>query len=124
MTHNPPHGGTLVSRLAGDEEARAWRDRQAELPSVSLNERQVSDLEMIATGGLSPLTGFMGEAEYRGVVEEMHLPGGLPWTIPVTLAVSRETAGALKPGQAVALRDEGGTPLAVLQLREKFGYDK
>src|SRR5437588_992127 len=54
----------------------------------------------------------------------MHLPGGLPWTIPVTLAVAGETAGALKPGQLAALLEEGGAPLAVLHVREKFGYDK
>jgi len=119
-----PHGGRLVNRLASAGEAAEWQGRLGGLPSVRLNNRQISDLEMIATGGLSPLTGFMGEAEYRGVVEEMHLPGGRPWTIPVTLAVSRESAGALKPGQAVARRDEGGTRLAGLQLREKCGHGK
>jgi sulfate adenylyltransferase len=119
-----PHGGRLISRLASSAEASEWQGKLAGLPSIRLNSRQVSDLEMIVTGGLSPLTGFMGEAEYRGVVEEMHLPGGLPWTIPVTLAAPREVADSLKPGAPVALLDEAGTPLAVLQFREKFGYDK
>jgi sulfate adenylyltransferase len=119
-----PHGGKLVNRLASSGEAAEWQGKLSSLPSIRLNNRQVSDLEMIATGGLSPLTGFMGEAEYRGVVDEMQLPGGLPWTIPVTLAVARETADTLKPGQPVALLDEDGAALAVLQLREKFGYDK
>src|SRR5205807_9422190 len=122
---NTPHGGKMVSRLAGDEEARAWRERQADLPSISLNERQVSDLEMIATGGLSPLTGFMGRADYDAVVGEMHLAGGLPWTIPVTLAVSGEQASTLREGQEVALRSEDGrTLLGILHLREKFTYDR
>jgi sulfate adenylyltransferase len=119
-----PHGGKLVNRLASPAEAAEWQGRIGSLPQIRLNNRQISDLEMIATGGLSPLTGFMGEAEYRGVVEEMHLPGGLPWTIPVTLAVGGDAAGALKPGQPAALLDESGTPLAVLQVRETFGYDK
>jgi sulfate adenylyltransferase len=119
-----PHGGKLVSRLASPGEASEWQGRIGSLPAIRLNNRQISDLEMIATGGLSPLSSFMGETEYRGVVDEMHLPGGLPWTIPVTLAVADETAGALKPGQPAALLDEGGAPLAVLQVREKFGYDK
>ncbi len=119
-----PHGGSLINRLAGPAEAAEWQGKLGSLPSLRLNNRQVSDLEMIATGGLSPLTGFMGEAEYRGVVEERHLPGGVPWTIPVTLAAARATADGLKVGQAVALLDEGGAALAVLQLHEKFGYDK
>src|SRR5205807_9764895 len=119
-----PHGGKLISRLASPGEASEWQSRIGSLPAIRLNNRQISDLEMIATGGLSPLAGFMGEAEYRGVVDEMHLPGGLPWTIPVTLAVAGERAGALKPGQPAAQLDESGTPLAVLQVREKFGYDK
>ena len=54
--HNPPHGGVLVERLAGADEAAEWRGRQRDLPSITLNERQVSDLEMIGTGGLSPLS--------------------------------------------------------------------
>src|SRR5215210_3920799 len=120
----PPHGGKLINRLASAAEAADWQGRIGSLPSVRLNNRQVSDLEMLATGGLSPLTGFMGEAEYRGVVEERHLPGGLPWTIPITLAAPRETADGLKLGQPVALQNEAGAPLAVLQLREKFAYDR
>src|SRR5437868_4698704 len=123
--HNPPHGGVLVERLAGAEAAAGWRGRQGELPSITLNERQVSDLEMIGTGGLSPLTGFMGRADYDSVVGSMHLAGGLPWTIPVTLAVPREHAAALKDGQDVALLGEDGdTFLGVLHLRERFDYDR
>src|SRR5260370_26938928 len=79
---------------------------------------------MIATGGVGPVTGFMGEGEYRGGVREVALPGGPAGTIPGTLGVGREAGDTLKPGQPVALLDEDGTPLAVLQLREKFGYDK
>src|SRR5215212_8426162 len=115
-----PHGGTLINRLASAAEAAEWQGQLSRLPSLRLNNRQVSDLEMLATGGLSPLTGFMGEAEYRGVVEERHLPGGLPWTIPITLAAPRETADSLKIGQPLALQNEAGATLAVLQLREKF----
>jgi sulfate adenylyltransferase len=119
-----PHGGKLINRLASPAEAAEWQGRLAGLPAVRLNSRQLSDLEMLATGGLSPLTGFMDESQYRGVVEERHLPGGLPWTIPITLAAPRETADGLKLGQPVALQNEAGAPLAVLQLREKFAYDR
>src|SRR5262249_53327356 len=118
------HGGKLVNRLASPAEASEWQGRIGSLPQIRLNNRQISDLEMIATGGLSPLTRLMGEGEYRGGVGGMYLPGGLPWTIPVTRAVAGEQAGTLKPDQPAALLDESGTPLAVLEVREKFGYDK
>jgi sulfate adenylyltransferase len=122
---NTPHGGTLINRMASPEEARSWRERQSELSSINLTERQVSDLEMLATGGLSPLIGFMGRNDYESVVGGMHLGNGLPWTIPVTLAVGQGLAADLKKGEDVALRDESGINLlGVLRLAEKFGYDR
>jgi sulfate adenylyltransferase len=121
----PPHGGHLVQRLAQPDEAREWRERRAGLPAVVLNDRQVSDLEMIATGGLSPLTGFMGRDDYESVVRSMHLAGGLPWTIPITLAVGAGEAASLSEGQEVALlADDAATLLGILRLREKFPYDR
>jgi sulfate adenylyltransferase len=120
----PPHGGELIERLVGADEATSWRDRYRELPAVVLNERQVSDLEMIGTGGLSPLAGFMGKADYEAVVGGMRLANGLPWTIPVTLAVEGDRAASLKEGQEVALlAEDRQTLLGVLRLRERFGYD-
>lgn len=120
-----PHGGELVQRLVSGEEARAAEGRAAGLPAVTLNERQISDLEMIATGGLSPLRGFMGRADYESVVGEMHLANGLPWSIPVTLAVDSGQAGSLNEGQEVALyAQDGSTLLGLMELREKFSYDK
>ncbi len=119
-----PHGGTLINRLASEAEAQEWRGRQGELPSLVLNNRQVSDLEMIGTGGLSPLTGFMGRADYQSVVDSYHLANGLPWTIPITLGASEEQAGSLQEGQDVALlHEDGSTLLGILHLSEKFTYD-
>src|SRR5262249_8160670 len=119
-----PHGGTLVERLVNEQEAQEWRGRARELPSVPLSARQISDLEMIATGGLSPLTGFMGQRDYQLCVEEMRLANSLPWTIPITLAAGDVEAAALREGQDVALVEPGGDVLAILHLREKFSYDK
>jgi sulfate adenylyltransferase len=120
----PPHGGTLVDRLVSGDEATALAERGAGLPVLRLSERTISDLEMLAIGGFSPLTGFMGAAEYRSVVEEMHLPGGLPWTIPVTLAVSAEEGRALREGADVLLADADGRGLAVLTVTEVYAYDR
>ena len=120
----PPHGGRLIDRAVTGDEAAALAERARSMPAVRLSSRALSDLEMIAVGAFSPIEGFMTHDQYRLVVEEMHLPGGLPWSLPVTLAASREEASALSDGQQVALADDAGEPLAVLDLEERFDYDK
>jgi len=94
------------------------------MPKVTLNAREFSDLEMLATGGLSPLEGFMDGATYRSVVDSMRLTNGLPWAIPVTLAVEKDEAAKCKPGQQVALHDADGTLMAVMDLEDKYEPDK
>src|SRR6266542_3758857 len=78
----PPHGGTLVDLLLSTDEAERGADEAEHLPKVAIGRRELSDLEMMAVGALSPLGGFMGQKDYRSVLEEMHLSGGLPWSIP------------------------------------------
>lgn len=128
MTDTPqtiaPHGGTLVDLTVTGAGADAPRSRAAGLPRLSLNARTVSDLELLAVGGFSPLRGFMGRTDYDSVVDTMHLAGGLPWSMPVTLAVSKEQADAIADGAEVALEDEAGTLLAVMTVEERFGYDR
>src|SRR5581483_9815854 len=99
-------------------------ERARSLPALQLNARTVSDIEMLAIGAYSPLQGFLGQADYRGVLSGMHLSSGIPWSIPITLAVTPEQATGLKEGQEVALQDESGRTLAILELAEKFSYDK
>jgi sulfate adenylyltransferase len=119
-----PHGGVLVNRIAPEADRAALAERAASLPQLALDERQVSDLEMIAIGAFSPLEGFMTRADYERVVAEMRLASGLPWTIPVTLAVSAETAAALPVGGEIALTEPSGRLLAVMRVDETFAYDK
>lgn len=119
-----PHGGVLINRVVDGEERAAALERAAGLPSVTLNSVALSDLELIGNGAFSPLTGFMGEADYRSVVDEMRLANGLPWSIPITLSVSREEADRLEIGSEVALADESGRLVGILELAEKFGYDR
>ncbi len=119
-----PHGGRLVDLVVKGPEAEALRSRAAELPAISLSARSLSDLELLAIGSYSPLTGFMTQADYAPVVRDMHLASGLPWPMPITLAISGDEAGALKEGDEVALADESGRLFAVLEVQEKFGYDK
>ncbi|HEX2194605.1 MAG TPA: sulfate adenylyltransferase [Candidatus Limnocylindria bacterium] len=118
-----PHGGTLVDRtLRGSERDRAV-ERAASLPAIGIGSVALSDLDLIGNGAFSPLTGFMGEADYRGVVDDMRLASGLVWSIPITLPVSREAADGLSIGSEVALEDDSGRTVAILELAEKFTYD-
>ena len=121
---NPPHGGILVNGYVQGEEAKALREQARALPVVSLNPRQLSDAHMIAQGAFSPLRGFMGHEDYSSVVKEMHLANGLPWPLPVTLAVESLQASALKEGRRVALADEGGAVVGVLALEGKSRRDR
>src|SRR5438093_262580 len=97
------HGGALVDLVVGGTEADELRDRASLMPVVRLSARSLSDLELLAVGGYSPLDGFMTEADYRSVVSEMHLASGLPWPMPITLAVSIAEADAIAEDSAMAL---------------------
>ncbi|HET6642746.1 MAG TPA: sulfate adenylyltransferase [Gaiellaceae bacterium] len=108
-----PHGGRLVDRT-GERP-----DDLARLEIVTLTSRELSDLDMIASGALSPLEGFMTRDDYVRVVDEMRLAEGLPWALPVCLAVDHAPEG-----DRVALADTEGRPLAVLLVEETFEYDK
>ena len=118
-----PHGGQLVNRMLRGEMRQAVRERAEQLPKVNLNNMNLSDLELIATGAMSPLTGFMGQADYERVVGEMRLSNNLLWSIPVTLPVDDDVAAAVEIGQEIALCEDGRV-LAVMEVAEKFGYDK
>jgi sulfate adenylyltransferase len=119
-----PHGGTLIDRALQGAERQSAIERAASLPAVTIGSVALSDLELIGNGAFSPLIGFMGEADYRGVVDDMRLASGLVWSIPITLPASRETADGLSIGQEVALQDEEGRTVGILELAEKFTYDR
>ena len=119
-----PHGGELINRLATSEEKQKFSTQADSLPRVQLDKRATSDLVMIAIGGFSPVSGFMGEADYLGVVKNMRLSNGLPWSVPVTLSVTSEVAEPLEIDSLVRLDDPNGKFVGVLQLTEKYSYDK
>jgi sulfate adenylyltransferase len=119
-----PHGGALIDRTLTGQQREQALERAASLPQLALNPVALSDLELIGNGAFSPLTGFMGEADYRGVVDEMHLANGAVWSIPITLAVGRETADGLSMGSEVALADDSGRIVGILELAEKYTYDR
>lgn len=118
------HGGTLIDRICSPEQRQEFLDKADSLPRVQLDDRAFSDLVMIAIGGFSPLTGFMEKADYTGVVNDMHLTSGAPWAIPVTLPVSEAIAQPLNEGDLIRLDDKTGRFVGVLELTQKFTYDK
>lgn len=127
MTENTliaPHGGELIINMAGEAERAELQERAKSLPQIIVGSRQLADLEMLAIGAYSPLGGFMKRADYLGVVNDMHLHNGLPWSVPITLSTSAEQAATLTEGSQVALVNEQGTLQAVMTIEEKFGYDR
>ncbi len=119
-----PHGEELVLNIASVQEQAELRECANSLPQVQVGSRQLADLEMLANGAYSPLNGFMTRKDYLGVVNEMHLSNGLPWSMPITLAVSTEQAAILIEGSQIALVDAQGALQAIMTIEEKFGYDK
>jgi sulfate adenylyltransferase len=107
-----PHGGTLVDRTGERPEGVEKLER------LTLTSREVSDLDMLASGALSPLEGFMGREDYESVVADMRLASGLPWALPVCLAVDEAPKG-----DVVALADEAGRVLATLEVQDVYEYD-
>lgn len=119
-----PHGGELINRLASPEEKQDFLAQADSLPRVQLDKRATSDLVMIAIGGFSPIAGFMEQNDYLGVVKDMRLASGLPWSVPVTLSVTSEVAEPLNEGSLIRLDNPDGKFIGVLQLTQKYSYDK
>ena len=114
----------LVDRVLVQNERAAALERAKHLTPLRLDSVAASDLECLATGVFSPLTGFLCEQDYRSVVAEMRLANGSPWSIPITLAVDEKTARTLRDGEELALQNEQGATVGLLRLAERFGYDK
>lgn len=123
QTEIAPHGGKLVNRYVSGDAAGALRERAQGLTKIHLADRRLSDLEMIGCGAFSPLEGFMNRADYDNVVVNKRLANGLPWTIPITLAVTSDEAESLRNNDEVALVDKFENILAVMQLEEIYKYD-
>ena len=119
-----PHGGELKNRYLGGAELDEARRRARDARSWDLTPRQLCDLELLLNGAFSPLEGFMGAAEYEGVLRDMRLPSGVLWPIPVTLDVSEAFADGLEPGETIALRDAEGLLAANLEVGEIWRPEK
>ena len=119
----PPHGESLVDLLVDEHRSGILKEIVLNLPDVTLNDRQLCDLEMLATGAFSPLTGFMNRSDYESVLDRMRLQCDTLWPIPICLDINEIQARSLEAGQSVALRDPEGFLLAVLHIEDIWQAD-
>lgn len=119
-----PHGGQLIQRVTAGKEREELLKKATELKSLTINKWILSDLELIAIGAFSPLTGFMCEEDYHNVVRKMRLSSGFVWSIPVTLPVTMQQSEYYRVGDEVALVGEDRQIYGILHLEEKYTYDK
>lgn len=119
-----PHGGKLVNRVVEGAAAQNLTNQAASLPTITLSPREQFDLEMIAIGAFSPLSGFMGQKDFTRVCKEMRLADGTVWPIPVVLSPADDVTAKINVGQKVALKDDKGRLLGVITVQEKYPHDK
>jgi sulfate adenylyltransferase len=118
------HGGSLVNLMMDEERAAVLKEIALNLPDITLSDRQLCDLELLATGAFSPLDGFMTRSDYESVLDRMRLQSGLLWPMPVCLNVSDTKARTLEVGQSVALRDSEGFLLAIIHMEDMWPVDR
>jgi len=121
-----PHGSEqLRPRLLQGTSLDDERRRAATLPALRVSSRERGDILMLGIGGFTPLDGFMGEADWRGVCDRMQMASGLFWPIPITLSADEASAAAVAIGQEIALVDpDDGHALATMRIDEKYRIDK
>ncbi|MBI0426435.1 sulfate adenylyltransferase [Psychrobacter sp. NG27] len=125
----PPHGSDVLKPLLLNDDARAQAlELASTLPSITLSSRERGDLIMFGIGGFTPLNGFMNQADWQGVVDNMRLQSGdnagLFWPIPITLSAPKETADSLNQGDKVALVAQDGEIMGILTVEETYTIDK
>lgn len=118
-----PYGGELVNRIAQGDERETLLAKAQSMKKVGISPRSVSDCEMIAIGGFSPLKGFMGKEEAESVLNSMCLKSGLVWGVPVVLPVPEPDFSSITEGDTVSLVDSSGREIAILGVSEKFSMD-
>ena len=113
-----PHGGKLVNLIVDNKGQEDLKRGLKDIPALDLNPRQLCDIELILNGAFSPLDGFLGREDYESVCKNLRLEDGTIWPLPITLDVDEKTAGSLREGDRVALRDLEGVTLAVLTISD------
>jgi sulfate adenylyltransferase len=118
-----PHGVSLVDLLVDQERSVLLKDIALNLPDITLNDRQLCDFELLATGAFSPLDGFMTRSDYESVLDRMRLQSGILWPLPVCLSLPDIQARTLDVGQSVTLRDPEGFLLGIMHIEDIWPLD-
>ena len=123
-TENPESGDNLVNLLVAPDRAEVLKELSLHLSSITLNDHQLCDIELLATGAFSPLDGFLNRPDYEAVLDRMQLQDGTVWPLPICLSVSEKQGAQLEGGQSVAVRDPEGFLLAILHIEEIWPIEK
>jgi len=118
------HGGSAIQLIVNEERATMLKNIALNLPDITLNDRQLCDLELLATGVFSPLDGFMTRPDYEAVLDRMRLQSGVLWPIPVCLSISDTKSRTLEAGQSLALRDHEGFLLAIMHIEDMWSVNR
>ncbi len=122
---NTPHGSDeLFPLLFEGDDLAAEIERAKSLPQVTISSRETGDLIMLGIGGFTPLFGFMGEADWKGVCQKMQLTSGVFWPIPITMSVDQDVADELSGEAEIALVAENGDLMATMVVEEKYVIDR
>ncbi len=125
MTTILPHGGQLIQRIVKEEERDQLLAQAQQWKQISINTWTISDLDLIGVGAFSPLEGFMEEADYHSVLENMRLSNGTVWSIPITLALDESITSTLQIGEQVALvGEQDGVIYGTLEVRSIYTVDQ
>ncbi len=119
----PPHGGTLVNRIAPKDQQASLLEQARSLPTLNVTQRTLADIECISTGVYSPLTGFLTEKDYLRVIYDMELTNGITWPIPVTLPAPNELASTITTKNRITLA-WNGKPIAIMTITDIYEPDK
>jgi sulfate adenylyltransferase len=119
-----PHGGVLKNLYLAEQDLEEHKKAALDYPSWDLTQRQLCDIELLLNGAFSPLEGFLGQADYEAVVEGMRLADGTLWPMPITLDVTEAFAESLSVGGKLALRDQEGVMIAILDVQDIWTPDK
>jgi len=114
----------LVDLLVDADRAAILKDLATHLSSITLNDHQLCDIELLATGAFSPLKGFMNRPDYESVLDRMQLQDGTLWPLPICLGVSEKQGRLIESGQSVAIRDPEGYLLAILHVEDIWPADR
>ena len=116
--------GPIPELYVSADSAQKLKVDAADLPSWDLTPRQICDLDLLMNGGFNPLKGFLSEADYDSVVDNLRLTDGSLWPMPITLDVGQDFADSLETGQDIALRDQEGVILAIMSVSDRWTPDK